>query len=74
MLARSLSQLSATTKQLTTDIPVINLAKVHTMGFMYATIIKILKDAKDAQAAKTLIWPTLETSFGARSEPTKYPT
>jgi hypothetical protein len=50
-----LSQLSATIKQLTTDIPVINLAKVHTIGFTYAEIIKILKDAMDAKAAKTLI-------------------
>jgi hypothetical protein len=34
---------------------VINLAKVHTIGFGYAAIINILREAMDAKAAKTLI-------------------
>ena len=32
------------------------------------------KDAKDANAAKTLIWPTLDIIFGIVAAPIKYPT
>ena len=37
---------------------------VHIIGSTKVTAIKILKDAKDANAAKTLICPTFEISIG----------
>ena len=74
LFALSLSQLSATIKQLTKLKPVKNLPNVQTIGFTYVAIIKILNDAVEAKAAKTLMWPTLDTILGVNLEPTKYPT
>ena len=58
---------------LTILIPVKNLAKHQTIGLTNVACIKILKDAVDAKAAKTLMCPTLETKFGTMFAPIKYP-
>ena len=52
-------------------IPVKNLAKLQTIGLTNIAWIKILKEAVDAKAAKTLMWPTLETRFGTMLAPIK---
>ena len=43
-------------------------------GLIKIECIKITNEANDAKAAKTLIWPTLETMFGMVAAPIKYPT
>ena len=73
LLARSSNQLSITIKILTKLNPVINLPNVQTIGFTKTAWIKILNDAIDAKAAKTLICPTYPTRLGIVFAPAKYP-
>ena len=53
--------------------PVRNLAKTQTYGSTKTTCIKELRDAIEAKAANTLMWPTLVTSFGTIVAPMKNP-
>ena len=55
-------------------IPVRTLNRNQTNGFIKIEWTKITKEANDAKAAKTLIWPTLEIIFGIVAAPIKYPT
>ena len=48
-----------------------NLDNVQTAGLTKITAIKILREASEAKAAKTLICPTLETNIGVVCEPKK---
>ena len=43
-------------------------------GWIITEWIKTTNEAKDAKAAKTLMWPTLEIIFGIVAAPIKYPT
>ena len=52
-------------------IPVKTLNKNHTIGFINIRCTKITRDAKDAKAANTLMWPTLEIIFGIVAAPIK---
>ena len=52
-------------------IPVNTLSKNQTKGLIIIECNKITKDAKDANAAKTLICPTLEMIFGIVAAPIK---
>ena len=54
--------------------PVSILNKNHMNGWIISEWIKTTSEAKDAKAAKTLIWPTLEIIFGIVEAPMKYPT
>ena len=55
-------------------IPVKTLRKNHIKGCIIAEWIRITKDDSDANAAKTLICPTLEIMLGMVAAPMKYPT
>ena len=43
-------------------------------GLIIIEWIRITNEAKDAKAAKTLIWPTREIILGIVAAPIKYPT
>ena len=43
-------------------------------GFINIECTKITREARDANAAKTLICPTLDIIFGIVAAPMKYPT
>ena len=61
-------------KMLTKLNPVINLPAVQITGLTKTAWIKILSEAIEAKAAKTLICPTFPTSLGIELAPAKYPT
>ena len=55
-------------------IPVSTLNKNQINGFIKIECTRITNEANEANAAKTLMCPTLEIIFGMVAAPIKYPT